>query len=247
MRRRHRSTAFLAGTAIALGLLTACGGTTTADPDADTSFDPCSSLDADDISTLGFDSATWTDVSMGEDGPRGCRATNEVETMTLMVVDAAASTIYASEVAPWAGNDVGTSIDRYRFTQANACAALVYAGSSVVIASASDDAEGPLDPAAGDAMCAKAMNILKRAGGGLEAPSPDPEFSLTDPASDEIGYVQLLQAGSLRTRSMSGSDLTVVDKQGRLLPYSKLTTLDPDDPDAGMRAAAELTGELWQW
>ena len=226
-RRRTRAGAgILAAAALASALLAGCSeekdeipepvdGRVSASNDG-TDFEPCTGLNATGVGELGFDSRTWTDVSMSGGGPRGCRATNEKETVTLLVLDAPPQVLYPRSVAEWVGNDQGSNIDKYRFRNAPACAAVTYADDSVVVAAVSNDDPEAVEPK--DPRCGKAVAVAREVVGKLNAPTVKPKFGVTADDTIDLAYTHALQIGRLpRETRVEVAD--IVDGAGRIRPF----------------------------
>ena len=203
-----------------------------------TTFEPCTALTTADLRSLGADPTTWTDVSMTSQGSRGCRATSETETLTLLVINASSETMYPSTIASRARENL------YRYNQENTCAALRYSGSSLVSAAVSldrseTDSQAPVaDP------CTEAEDVLRRIEPNLPRKAEDPQFAFTRTDGTAVSYTRLMQVGQLNDTKVAGSDTSVVDAKGRLLPYDELIRIDPQDPSVGVAAVSELNAQL---
>ena len=233
--RTRVAVGILAATALASAALTGCSdkadeiphpvdGRVSASNDG-TDFEPCTGLNAAAVSDLGFDGRTWTDVSMSGGGPRGCRATNAKETVTLLVLDAAPQVLYPRSVAEWVGNDPGSSIDKYRFRNTPACAAVTYADDSVVVAAVSNDDPEAAEPK--DPRCGKAVTVVREVIGQLHTPAVKPEFDVTADDTIDLAYTHALQVGRLpRQTRVDVAD--IVDGAGRLRPYVDIVATSDD-------------------
>ena len=241
-RRRQVAVCALAVTALGAGVLTGCSDETDAIPNPvdkrisasndGTDFEPCTGLNAAGVRDLGFDSRTWTDVSMSGAGPRGCRATNEKETLTLLVLDAAPQVLYPRTIAEWVGNDQGSNVDKYRFLNADACAAVTYSDDSVVVAAGSNDDQQAAEPR--DPKCGKAVSAVRTVLGKLNPPTVKPKFDVTSADTRDLGYTYALQVGRL-PRPIRTQVADIVDGTGRIRPHvdmlANASDADAADPD----------------
>lgn len=239
--------------ALATTILAGCGGAESNAPtpapgranagNDGTSFEPCSAVSDEQLRAFGVDPSTWSDISMSDDGLRGCRATSLETTLTLTVLDASPKTLYPTSVARWAGNDIGSPIDRYRFTNANACAAVIHSEHSVVALSLSDDRGEPVSDDISDLLCVKAAQILGRIG-GIPAPGTGASFDVTADDTEALSYFRLMQVGRLGTDAVGDATSKAIDIDGRLVPYSTLDTLDEKDRASSVDALTEIDGRL---
>ena len=176
--RTRVAVGILAATALASAALTGCSdkadgsrtpvdGRVSASNDG-TDFEPCTGLNAAAVSDLGFDGRTWTDVSMSGGGPRDlpCHQ-REGDRHTSGARRRAAGALPA--IGRRMGRQrPGSSIDKYRFRNTPACAAVTYADDSVVVAAVSNDDPEAAEPK--DPRCGKAVTVVREVIGQLDTP-----------------------------------------------------------------------------
>lgn len=206
-------------------------------------FEPCTALTGDQLKTLGTDPSTWTDVSMSGHGPRGCRATSAPETLSLVVLDVRPDELYPPGVASYAeSSDPGIGL--WRFNHANACAVGVRSGDALVAAAISGASSSQTKNEDVSPLCNNATRVLEAVSSQIP-PQPDtPQTRSHYSQESDLAYTQLIQAGELATTTVPGIDVALVDSSRRILPFSELSTLDPESPGLYRPAVLALSAQL---
>lgn len=207
-----------------------------------TSFEPCTGVSPQELRTAGVDPATWTDISVSNHGPRGCRATSSSKTVTVIVFDTSARDLYPGNVAVQVSSTGQFAL--YRFIHGSACAAVTYAGESLISVSVAEQRHPGTDLVPDEIDCGPAAGLLAEAmGPTADGPRTDPSGARRAPPSD-TAYTRLIQVGILRVRTVNGIDAPLVDASGRLRPYRELAEVDPQDPGVGSAASLALNSQL---
>ena len=180
---------------------------------------------------------------MSGHGPRGCRATSETETLSLVVLDVRPDELYPPEVASFAESS-DPAIGVWRFNHAKACAVGLRSGDALVLAAVSNTSSSETKDESASPLCDNASRAIEVASPQSLRQASTSQTGTHYPQESDLAYTQLIQAGQLETTKVPGIDVALVDSSRRILPFSELSTLDPESPGLHRPAVLALSAQL---